>query len=161
MLLLLIRHAQAAQQDEARYPDDTLRPLVPKGRKMQRRMSRELRKRGLIPSRVYSSPWRRAWQTARIVIAETGLPKSARLPCEALAAAPDLDALAAEVGAVEADETIALVGHEPWMSALAALLLTGDSDGVRLDFAKSGVVGIAAERLKSGSGTLLFYLIPS
>ena len=79
MLLLLIRHAQAAQQDEARYPDDTLRPLVPKGRKIQRRTSRELRKRKLAPSRVFGSPWKRAWQTARIVVQETGLPKTARI----------------------------------------------------------------------------------
>jgi phosphohistidine phosphatase len=161
MLLLLVRHAQAAAQDAARYPDDSLRPLVAKGKKAQARISRELRKRGLTPSRVYSSPWRRAWQTARILVAETGLPKSARFPCEALAAAPDLGALAAEVGAIDADETIALVGHEPWMSELAALLLTGDSAGVRVDFAKSGVLGIEMEGLKAGSGTLVFYLIPA
>jgi len=134
---------------------------VPKGKKTQRRVSRELVKRKLIPSRVFSSPWRRAWQTARVVIAETGLPKTARIPCEALAAAPNLDALAAEIGTIDADETIALVGHEPWMSELASLLLTGDSSRVRIDFAKSGVLGIEAEALKEGSGTLRFYLIPA
>jgi phosphohistidine phosphatase len=160
MLLLLVRHAQAAEQDAARYPDDSLRPLVPKGKKAQRRVSRELVKRGLIPSQVFSSPWRRAWQTARIVIAESGLPKTARIPCEALAVAPQLDALAAEIGTIDADETVALVGHEPWMSELAALLLTGESNGIRIDFAKSGVLGIEAEALKAGSGTLVFYLVP-
>ena len=33
MLLLLCRHAQAAEHDERKYPDDTLRPLVGKGRR--------------------------------------------------------------------------------------------------------------------------------
>jgi phosphohistidine phosphatase len=162
MLLLLIRHAQAAQQDETSYPDDSLRPLVAKGRKVQRRMCKQLRRRDLVPSRVFSSPWKRAWQTARIVIEETGLPKDARLPCHALAAAPDMAALAAEIGEVGADETIVLVGHEPWMSELASLLLTGKSAGLHVDFAKSGIMGIETAGLSadSGAGTLRFYLVP-
>jgi phosphohistidine phosphatase len=162
MLLLLIRHAQAAEQDDANYPDDSLRPLVGKGRKIQRRMSKELRRRKLIPTRVFSSPWKRAWQTARIVVEELGLPKSARLPCTALATPPDLGALAAEIGEVGADETIALVGHEPWMSELAVLLLTGRSAGLSIDFPKSGVMGIETAGLSSeaGGGTLLCFLVP-
>jgi phosphohistidine phosphatase len=162
MLLLLIRHAQAAAQDENAYPDDSVRPLVPKGRKAQRRISRELRKRKLIPTRVYSSPWKRAWQTARILIDETGLPKSARFRCDALAGPPDLAAIAVEVGEVGSDEIIALVGHEPWMSSLASLLLTGDPAGLEVDFAKSGVLGIetAGIAAEHGRGSLRFYLVP-
>jgi phosphohistidine phosphatase len=162
MLLLLIRHAQAAEQDEARYPDDSLRPLVAKGKKIQRRISKELRRRKLIPSRVFSSPWKRAWQTARIVAEETGLPKNARVPCQALAGPPDLSAIAAEVGEVGPDETIALVGHEPWLSELAALLLSGKSSGVSIDFPKSGVMAIERAELSSegGAGTLRCFLVP-
>lgn len=160
MLLLLIRHAQAAEQDERRYPEDSLRPLVPKGRKVQRRVSKELRKRKLIPSRVLSSPWKRAWQTARIVAEETGLPKRARVASPALAAPPDLAALTTELGEVEPDATIALVGHEPWMSELASLLLIGKQHGLTIDFAKSGVLGIQTEGLTSGGGTLKLYLRP-
>lgn len=160
MLLLLIRHAQAAEQDERRYPEDSLRPLVPKGRKVQRRVAKELRKRKLIPSRVMSSPWKRAWQTARIVVEETGLPKRARVASHALAAPPDLGALATELGEVEPDATIALVGHEPWMSELASLLLIGKQDGLTIDFAKSGVLGIETAELKPGGGTLKLYLRP-
>ena len=162
MLLLLVRHAQAAEQDEARYPDDSVRPLVPKGRKIQRRVSKALRRRNLIPSRVFSSPWKRAWQTARILVEEVGLPKSARLPCQALAGPPDLAALAAEIGPVEGEETLALVGHEPWMSALAGLLLTARSEGLSVDFPKSGVMGIETQELATaaGSGTLRFFLVP-
>jgi phosphohistidine phosphatase len=160
MLLLLIRHAQAAEQNEQRYPDDTLRPLVPKGRKNQRRLARELRKHQTIPQRVFSSPWKRAWQTARIVIDELELPKSARIQCPALAAPPDLGELAQQVGVVAPEETIALVGHEPWMSELASLLLTGKTAGLSIDFAKSGIMGIATEEISPGSGTLRFYLRP-
>jgi phosphohistidine phosphatase len=160
MLLLLIRHAHAAEADPSRYPDDTLRPLVPRGRKIQRRMSREIKRHKLMPTRVYASPWKRAWQTARIVVDELGLAKKVRIACPAMAAPPDLAALAAQVGDAAADETIALVGHEPWMSALAALLLTGKSSGVNIDFAKSGIMGIDTEKIAAGGGTLRFYVRP-
>ncbi len=160
MLLLLIRHAQAAEQDTRRYPDDSLRPLVPKGRRIQRRVSRELYKRNLIPSVILSSPWKRAWQTARIVVEETGLPKRARVVCPELAAPPNLAALAKAVGDVEPDATIGLVGHEPWMSELASLLLVGSRDGLGIDFAKSGVLGIETDEIAPGRGTLRMYLRP-
>ncbi len=162
MLLLLVRHAQAAEQSATDYPDDMLRPLVPKGKKAQARISKELRRRKLVPDKVFSSPWKRAWQTARILAEETGLPKSARVACEALAAVPDLARIAEEVGELSPDATIALVGHEPWMGELASLLLTGRSDGLHVDYPKSGVMGIEVEALNSedGNGTLRLFLTP-
>ena len=160
MLVILIRHAQAAEQDDAAYPDDTLRPLVPKGRRVHRQMARRLLKLGIVPDRVFSSPWKRAWQTARITVRELGIPRERRIRCDGLAEPPRVDAIAAEIGEIGAQETIALVGHEPWMSALGSLLLTGDSQGVRIDFPKSGVLGIEMERFEPGEGTLRFYLVP-
>jgi phosphohistidine phosphatase len=158
--LFLIRHAQAAEQDAEAYPDDALRPLVAKGRRVQRRMSRMLVKRGLRPDRIFSSPWKRAWQTAGIVAEETGVGRKERIPCDALAAPPDLAELAIGVGAVGADEIIALVGHEPWMSGLAALLLVGTTSGVAIDFPKSGIMGIEVPGFEAGRGTLEFFLTP-
>ena len=35
MLVLLVRHAQAAEQDAEAFPDDSERPLVPKGRRVR------------------------------------------------------------------------------------------------------------------------------
>ncbi len=160
MLFLLIRHAQAAEQSDALYPDDSLRPLVPKGRKVQRRMSRLLVKQDVIPARVFSSPLKRAWQTARIVVEETGIGAKNRIRCEALAGPPDLAALAKEIEAVGGEETIGLVGHEPWMSALAAELLAGSSSGIRIDFPKSGVLGIETDGFEPGEGTLRFFWTP-
>jgi phosphohistidine phosphatase len=160
MLLLLVRHAQAAEQDDARYPDDTLRPLVPRGRRAQRRMTRQLVKRDLVPGRILASPWKRAWQSARILQREAGLPRSARVPCEALAEPPDLARLAEAVGEAGPEEIIALVGHEPWMSQLAALLLTGRGDSPRIGFAKSAVMAIETDAVAPGAGTLVAFLVP-
>lgn len=160
VIVLLIRHAQAAQQDEGRYPDDSQRPLVPKGRKIQRRIAKELRRHNILPTRVFSSPWKRAWQTARIVVDELGLAKQARIASPALAGPPDLAAIEAEVGEIGPDETIAFVGHEPWIGELAGLLLAGKANGLAVDFAKSGAMAIETHGLKAGGGTLLFYLRP-
>lgn len=160
MLVLLVRHAQAAEQDPEQFPDDSLRPLVPKGRRTQRQMSRLLRKQGIVPTRVFSSPWKRAWQTARILMREMGVPKEQRFRAESLAMPPDVAAIAAEVGDVGAEETIVLVGHEPWMSSLAGTLLDGERSDLRIDFSKSGMMGIEMDRLESGGGTLKFFVVP-
>jgi phosphohistidine phosphatase len=160
MLLLLIRHAIAAEQDPEKYPDDSLRPLLTKGRRIQRRMSRRLRKEGLAPDRVFSSPWKRAWQTARIVAEEAGIGRQQRFPCPALAEPPDLSALAAEIGPVLEDERIALVGHEPWIGALGVLLLAGSPGAFSVDFPKSGVLGIQASLIEAGVGDLQFFWRP-
>ncbi len=160
MLLLLIRHALAAEHDPARWPDDALRPLVPKGRKRHARMARALGRAGYLPERVYSSPWKRAWQTARITVEELGLDRSARVRCDALAAPPDLGAFARDLGDPAPDSVLALVGHEPWMSELAALLLAGSAHGLSIDFAKSAVLGIEADGIAPRAGTLRFFWHP-
>ena len=55
---------------------------------------------------------------------------------------------------------MALVGHEPWLSGLASLLLTGEPHRVSIDFPKSGVIGIEADAIDAGAGMLRFFLRP-
>jgi phosphohistidine phosphatase len=160
MLLLLVRHALAADRDDMLYPDDSLRPLVARGRRIQMRMSRRLRRRGLVPAAILSSPWKRAWQTAGILGRETGLGKKARVACPALAADPVLEALAVAVGPRADDEIVALVGHEPWMGELASLLLTGSPTRLVVDFPKSGVLAIRTAAVAPAGGRLEFFAAP-
>src|SRR3954463_5544591 len=121
MLLLLIRHADAGSRDPERWPDDRDRPLSPKGQKTQRKVSRALAKLDLVPTKVLTSPWLRAAQTAEIVVQELGLGAPA-VPCAPLATEPDLVRLADDIGEPGPDALVALVGHSPWMEELAALL---------------------------------------
>jgi len=161
VLLLLVRHALAAERNPTEFPDDALRPLVKKGKTTERRMARRLHKRGLIPTIVLSSPWTRAWQTAGILARELGLPKSIRQSCSALAQPPRLDPLAEAIGDADgADAIVALVGHEPWLSELASLLLSGSPSLLSIRFPKSGVLGIRAEVMAPGAGQLVFFLTP-
>lgn len=159
MLLLLIRHAHAGDRDSAQWPDDRDRPLTDKGRKTQRDVSRFLRKRDIVPTLVLCSPWSRAAETAEILARELALPNPP-VHTLALATAPDPARLAADIGERGSDDVVALVGHSPWMEELAALLLTGSGTGVRIDYPKSGVMGIEVETPAAGVGTLRFLLRP-
>jgi phosphohistidine phosphatase len=160
MLILIVRHAQAGEQDPKKYPDDTLRPLTRKGREIHAEVSRVLRKRKLIPGAIYSSPWKRAMQTAQVMARELGGKGLKPKPVPSLADDPDLDAIRQDLSGIEGLEAVAIVGHEPWLSGLASLLLTGEPHRVSIDFPKSGIIGIEADAIEAGSGMLKFFLRP-
>ncbi len=159
MLLLLVRHAEADDRNASLYTDDTQRPLTGKGMKVQARMSRRLRKRGYRPDVILSSPWVRAWQTATM-LAEGTRSEVAPVECLPLAGDPDLTTLGEAVGMRHPEDIVALVGHEPWISELASLLLSGDPSRIAIDFPKSGVMGIEISELAAGAGSLRFFLRP-
>jgi phosphohistidine phosphatase len=160
MLLLLVRHAHAGDRDSSKWPDDTLRPITDKGRKAQTKVAKALGERGMVPELVLTSPWLRAAQTAEIIQQELSLP-TPPAPCLALAADPEVGALDAALGPPRAkDAVVALVGHSPWIEELVGLLLTGAAHGLTVDFPKSGVMGIEADRIGPRAGTLRFFLRP-
>ncbi len=159
MLLLLNRHANAGDRDPAQWPDDRDRPLTDKGRKVQSEVSRWLRKRDLAPTLVLTSPWTRAAQTAAI-LAEVARVPQPPVPCEPLAEDPDLIRLQDHVGEQPGNATVAMVGHSPWMEELAAIHLGGSASSVRMDFPKSGVMGLELDRLEPGAGELRFFVRP-
>jgi phosphohistidine phosphatase len=158
MLLLLIRHAHAGDRDPERWPDDRDRPLTDKGRKTQRRMSRLLGDLELVPTYVLTSPWLRAVQTAEILATALGLGPATQT--ENLARTPEPSRLEDDIGEPGNNAIVALVGHSPWIEELASLLLTGSTTGLRIDYPKSGVMGIDLERPGPGAGELRFFLRP-
>ena len=159
MLLLINRHANAGDRDPAQWPDDRDRPLTDKGRKVQTDVSRWLRKRDLAPTLVLTSPWIRAAQTAEILV-DVARVAQPPVPCEPLADVPDLVRLRDHVGDQHGNAIVAMVGHSPWMEELASLLLGGSAGSLRIDFPKSGVMGIDLDRLEPGAGELRFFVRP-
>jgi phosphohistidine phosphatase len=138
--IYIIRHAIAEERDAERWPDDAERPLSADGEKRFRRAARGLRV--LVPEVdvVLSSPYVRAWRTAEILHEEAGWP--APEPSDLLGAsrapADGLDA----IGARPEASSIAVVGHDPYLSHFISILLTGDFDAVRIGLKKGGVVRI-------------------
>ena len=168
MELYLIRHARAAERG-ARYPDDTERPLVAKGEAQARLLAEAFERLGVRFERVTTSPWLRARQTAEPLRALTGSelvvldalaqgdPNETGLALRALLAesrsVPGLGVhagrQAAAVAAANATR-IAAVGHEPWMSMLAAWLLSGSASGMAIAFRKSAVMTLEGEPRAGG-----------
>ena len=138
--IYIVRHAIAEERDADRWPDDAERPLSADGEKRFRRVARGLRV--LVPEvdLVLSSPYVRAWRTAEILHEEAGWPSpESSDPLGASRAPADgLDA----IGARPEASSIAVVGHEPYLSYFISILLTGDPDAVRIDLKKGGVVRI-------------------
>ena len=159
MLLLLLRHAPAEPRDPERWPDDRSRPLTDAGREVQARVSRALGNWKLAPSKVLASPWVRAAQTAEILVRELGL-RFPPIPCEPLAAPPDFSRLQDDLGDPGSHPIVAMVGHSPWIEALASMLLVDAPRGFRMDFPNSGVMGIDLARLVPGAGELRFLVRP-
>jgi phosphohistidine phosphatase len=159
MLVMLNRHAHAGTRDPAQWPDDSKRPLTDKGRKVERDVGRALRKLDLLPTLVLASPWTRAAQTAEVLIQAAGL-QTPVVPCDALAEDPDLASLGDCLGDQPEGAVVAMVGHSPWMEELACILLGGSPSSLRIDFPKSGLMGIELDQLAPGGGTLRFFLRP-
>jgi phosphohistidine phosphatase len=144
--VFLVRHAIAEPRDPARWPDDSQRPLSPEGADLFRLAARGLRRIGVEVEVVLASSYVRAWRTAEILTEEAGWPE----PTEAreLEAASSPSA-ALELAASRTESLLALVGHEPDLSELASLALTGDAHGASIQFKKGGVAclrfgGVAA-----------------
>lgn len=159
MLLLLIRHARAGDRDPDRWPDDTLRPVTNVGREIHAQMSRALVRLECAPEAVLTSPWVRALQTAELMIEEMELDLEP-VRCDVLARQPELATLDEQVRALGDVAAVALVGHEPWMSELASLLLTGERDKLAIDFPKSGVLGVDTQQVAPGAAALRLFLRP-
>jgi phosphohistidine phosphatase len=152
MELHLIRHAAAAERGPD-YPDDTQRPLITKGERQARELAESLARGGVRVDLLASSPWLRAWQTASALAPlvrggePLALPELAQGDPARTAAA--LLAAAADAGASE-DACIAAVGHEPWLSCLAAHLLGADEVAPAIAFRKAAVMTLSGELHEGG-----------
>ena len=120
MHLYLIRHAHALDGD-----NDAVRPLSPKGRKQIRALGRTLRESGTFEAaEIWHSPLRRAGETAAFLA--TRLKTKARLvEMGGLRPNDAGDSILKKLNDLR--RPVAVVGHEPHLSALASLLVAGQA----------------------------------
>jgi phosphohistidine phosphatase len=150
MRLYLIRHGAAGSA-----PVDAERELTPEGRARFEGQVRGLARLGVRFERVLSSPLVRAVQTAELLepLLEPGR-LCARGLAEALAREPAAELLELCTGA-----SLALVGHEPWQSQLAAWLVAGERRGTIFTLEPGGVLALEGEP-RPGRMTLQGYWRP-
>lgn len=137
MDLYIIRHAIAGERDPEQWPDDGKRPLTPEGRRRFREAARGLA--SIVPTvEIHlSSPLVRAWQTAEILEADADWP--APVACDALASEGGIEGVAAVLQQHRAAASVALVGHEPYVSEMVSYFLSGAADSVHTEFKKGAV----------------------
>ena len=120
--LILLRHAHAEPATTGQ--SDLDRPLSPQGLAEAEAVARWLKEQGLVPDRVLCSPARRARETLESVLAAIGYVEQ-RLEARIYEATPGilLDVLAEHRGV----KRLLLVGHNPGLESVVALLATGQS----------------------------------
>jgi phosphohistidine phosphatase len=158
MDVYLVRHAIAATRDSTQSPDDSERPLTPEGEARFRKAARGLHRVVSQVDVVLASPYARAWQTAEILEREAGWPPPER--------APELEPTRAPTDGAEllrrhASTSVALVGHEPYLSGLGSLLLAGDEHAVAIELKKGAVVLLTVNPdVRPGSALLRWSATP-
>jgi phosphohistidine phosphatase len=123
MHIYLIRHAHAVDADE-----DSERPLSKRGEEQVQALANFLkRSRGFEPEEIWHSSLLRSRQTAELLTRRLRLsaPLSVMPDLE-----PEADPRAVFRRIKAARRAVAIVGHEPHLSALATLLVVGKTEPV-------------------------------
>lgn len=150
MHVYLIRHAHA---DDGK--NDALRPLSQKGRAQIRRLGRLLREaKAVEAAEFWHSPLVRSRETAELFARQL---KSDALLREVSGLRPedDPERVAAKLG--DARRPVAVVGHDPHLSALASLLVTGHSEPPVFRLKKCAVLRLDRT---SGGWTVRWHVSP-
>src|ERR1700733_3081056 len=144
MQLFVVRHAVAVAAAPDR--DDATRPLSSAGKRKFHRAVRGMRTLGWRFDRVLSSPWERAAQTAKLLGAI-----SIRAPyaTELLCIPPRKELL--ELISDSDSQSVAVVGHEPWLGELVGWLAFGDArHGEAVELKKGCVVWLEGTVIPGG-----------
>ena len=150
----LVRHGIAEERGPG-WPDDTLRPLTQRGKSRFSRAAVGFAQLEGPPDRILTSPLVRARQTAELLsLAADGAPVET---IDALSPGEKPAALFAKLRRLKADR-IALVGHEPDLGGVAAVLLGASRP---LPFKKGGRCRIDVEWQGEPEGTLVWFLSPA
>jgi len=147
--IYLVRHGKAA---DSGYPEDGHRPLTEMGRTLMRQTAKAWAKRGKEPERWLVSPLVRAVQTCEICVEAFGSDRPVEVTTALI---PEARVSAATALFEGGDESIAVVSHEPLLSALASYLLEGEFS----DFKKGMVMSL--ETRDEGPARLRWILEPA
>jgi phosphohistidine phosphatase len=160
MNLLVIRHAIAEDKDQFAKTgkNDDLRPLTAEGREKMARGVRGLRAAAPEISLLASSPLVRAVQTAEIVGKEYRV--TIGDTTDVLRPDATFNDFVSWLGGHTDRSVVAVVGHEPHLSALVTWLMSGNDDA-RIDLKKGAACMLSFDgRVTGGRGLLCWALTP-
>ena len=141
MRVYVFRHGPSENRDPRRWPDDTRRPLSRPGRKQTQLAAQGFATLAHDATLVVSSSAVRGYATAESVHAALGLRREI-VPWEQLSPGEPAGPILEKLGRPTAAQTIpVVVGHEPTLSELVGLAVTGDATSI-VHIAKAGAVAI-------------------
>ncbi len=150
MLLYLLRHADA----DTIAPSDDARPLSEKGLDQAKKVARFCEAHDMHLSLIFTSPLRRAHETAKPVAAAL---RTELIVAPWLASGMHPEGALEELRACRSQSSVMLVGHEPDFSQLAAYLLglpTNNAIHVR----KASLTLLELDVFRAGAASLQFSL---
>lgn len=140
-MLYLIRHADAVDL----HPDEA-RPLSDRGRAQVKALAKFLGNSGAFEAEeIWHSSLVRARETAELLVKGLQFPGVCR-EVDGLRPEDDPHEIARRVGKL--DRAVALVGHEPFMSALASLLVTGKTYPIAFLMKKGAVLALERDETR-------------
>lgn len=134
MKLYLVQHAKAASEQQ-----DPQRPLTQEGRREVQKVAEFIKPMKLSVNYLWHSEKKRAIQTAEL-LAEAIEIKKSKMVREGLGPTDDVSILKDELDATTDD--IMIVGHLPFLSKLASLLLTGRESADTVAFKNAGIAAL-------------------
>jgi phosphohistidine phosphatase len=156
MNLFFLRHAKACARSRKWRPDGT-RPLTRDGEKKMFEVARGIQSMDLSFDLILTSPYIRAFRTAEILGEVLGSKKV--LETRNLIPEAEPKAVMDEMNKnFSALKHIVLVGHEPFMSRLISVLLSG-KDALSIDLRKGGCCKLTVKSLCFGPCACLDWLM--
>lgn len=153
MQLILIRHGIAIERDDSACPAEPERYLTGEGIERTREAMAGLRALGVKPDLVFSSPYVRAAQTARIAGEVLGFDPKKIVTTAALLPSGEPSDLFREL-AKHAKDTVACFGHAPNLDEVIA-----EAVGARSTFTslkKAGAACLELPHLRAGAAALIW-----
>jgi len=154
MEIYILRHGIAVDRGTPGYKKDSDRPLTSEGEEKVHQIAKAMLAMELKFDLILSSPYVRAKQTAEIVAAEfdedvtfTDFLVPNGNPLELIRELND-----------EKPQRVLLVGHEPDLSGLISVLVTGESDAA-IELKKGGLCKLSVDRLAFGQCATLNWLL--
>jgi len=154
MEIYILRHGIAVNRGTPGYKKDSDRPLTPEGEEKLHQIAKAMLAMELKFDLILSSPYLRSKQTAQLVAAEldeeitlTDLLTPDGNPLELIRELND-----------EKPQSVLLVGHEPYLSGLISVLVTGESKAA-IELKKGGLCKLSADRVAFGQCATLNWLL--
>jgi phosphohistidine phosphatase len=160
MNLYLLRHGIAVDPSEPKFARDAERPLTPKGKRRLLQIAKAMTALHISFDVILSSPYVRAAQTAEIVAQSLKRKKQLKFTDDLMPGGNPRLLLQLMNDLRPRPKNILLVGHEPYLSKLIALLAAGNTS-MEIDLKKGSLCKLETESLRYGRcATLVSLLAP-